>query len=188
MLSTPTTTDVGAVSCHPPKSILPAPPPSPFFRRASRTQIFGIRAVDRPPPLPEKPLPKSQPLPPPLPSPEKKIDPAKQILIIDRDVIPVVLDGLDHPNGGSPESATSTVRRRRSTVAPVLPRSTVQIFRYSIATSAPRHRYVSSTSSPRQRTVSSTVTAMSSEGPIATSSAGPTIGGPHLQRAPMPCH
>ncbi|KAL5987624.1 hypothetical protein ACLOJK_035374 [Asimina triloba] len=31
--STPTTIDVGAASCHPPKSILPAPPSSPFFRR-----------------------------------------------------------------------------------------------------------------------------------------------------------
>ncbi|KAL5980631.1 putative prolyl 4-hydroxylase 7 [Asimina triloba] len=29
--STPTTTDVGAASCHPPKSILPAPPPWSIF-------------------------------------------------------------------------------------------------------------------------------------------------------------
>ncbi|KAL5973459.1 hypothetical protein ACLOJK_030109 [Asimina triloba] len=29
--STPTTTDVGAASCHPPKSIFPAPPPWSMF-------------------------------------------------------------------------------------------------------------------------------------------------------------
>ncbi|KAL6012648.1 hypothetical protein ACLOJK_003137 [Asimina triloba] len=154
-----------------------------FFRRVSfglfKAHQSGIRAVDRPPPLPEKPLLKSQPLPPPLPSPEKKIDPAKQILILDRDVIPVVLDDLDHPNDGSPESATSTVRRRRrSTVAPVVPRSTVQIFPVL-------HRYVSATSSLRQqhskRTVSVTSSAQSAHtGPIATSSAGPAFGGPHF--------
>ncbi|KAL6002521.1 hypothetical protein ACLOJK_034454 [Asimina triloba] len=88
-----------------------------------------------------------------------KIDPANQILILDRNVIPVVLDGLDHPNDGSPESATSTVRRRRrSTVAPVVPQSTVQIFLVL-------HRYVSVTSSLRQqhsqRHVISTVSATS---------------------------
>ncbi|KAL6002580.1 hypothetical protein ACLOJK_034514 [Asimina triloba] len=42
-----------------------------------KTHQSGIRAVDRPPPLPEKPLPKSQPLPPPLPSPEKKVTPER---------------------------------------------------------------------------------------------------------------
>ncbi|KAL6008812.1 hypothetical protein ACLOJK_022038 [Asimina triloba] len=57
----------------PPRVILQSPScrrrhQSPFFRRVS-----GIRAVDRPPPLPEKTLPKSQSPPPPLPSPEKKI-------------------------------------------------------------------------------------------------------------------
>ncbi|KAL6008407.1 hypothetical protein ACLOJK_033917 [Asimina triloba] len=165
--STPTTTDVGAASCHPPKSILPAPPSWSIFPADPSFGLFkthqsGIKAVDRHPPLPEKPLPKLQPMPPPLPSPEKKIDPAKQILILDRDVIPVVLDGLDHPNGGSPESATSTVRRRRrSTVAPVVPRSTVQIFPVL-------HRYVSATSSLRQQHIISTVTATSSASPIAT--------------------
>ncbi|KAL5981046.1 hypothetical protein ACLOJK_028966, partial [Asimina triloba] len=148
-----------------------------------KTHQSGIRDVDWPPPLPEKTLPKSQPLPPPLPLPEKKIDPAKQILILDRGVVPVVLDGLDHPNGGSPESATSTIRRRRrSAVALVLPRSTVQIFparhRYVSATSSlrqqHRNRTVSATaqSAPHHRTVSSTVTAMSATG-SATSSAGP---------------
>ncbi|KAL5992894.1 hypothetical protein ACLOJK_013813 [Asimina triloba] len=132
----------------------------PFFRRVSfglfKAHQSGIKAVDRPPPLPEKPLPKLQPLPPPYPP--GKIDPTKQILILDRDIIPVVLDGLDHPNSGSPESATSTVRRRRrSTVAPVVPQSTV-------ATSSLRQQHskrtVSATSSaqsvPRQRTVSAT--------------------------------
>ncbi|KAL5985782.1 hypothetical protein ACLOJK_027769, partial [Asimina triloba] len=142
---------------------------------------FSGGAVDRPPPLPEKPLPKSQPLPPPLPSPEKKIDPAKQILILDRDVIPVVLDSLDHPNGGSTESATSTVRRRRrSTVAPVVPRSTVQIFPVL-------HRYVSATSSLRQQHSKRTVSATSAHSQQHVSEQSAVQSLPRQQRAP-PCH
>ncbi|KAL6007250.1 hypothetical protein ACLOJK_032746 [Asimina triloba] len=139
-------TDVGATSCYIQSPSCRRRHQSPFFRRVSfglfKTHQSGIRAVDRPPPLLEKTLPKSQPLPPP----EKKIDPVKQILNLDRDVIPVVLDELDHPTGSSPELGTSTVRWRRSTVLSGTPTEHCADF---FGTQAPRQQH-------SKRTVSAT--------------------------------
>ncbi|KAL5992046.1 hypothetical protein ACLOJK_012959 [Asimina triloba] len=115
-----------------------------------KTHQSGIKAVDRPPPLPENTLPKSQPLPlpPPLPSPEKKMH-RKGVGYLHSS-----LEKKEHRISGTPAEHCADFF---GTPAPRQQHSQRTVSATSVAQSA-----------PSQRTVT------------ATSSAGSTFGGPHF--------
>ncbi|KAL5975225.1 hypothetical protein ACLOJK_031904 [Asimina triloba] len=130
----------------------------PFFRRVSfglfKAHQSGIRAVDRPPPLPEKPLPKLQPLPPPYRRRRRKRS----------------RKGVGNLHS-SPEK-----KEHRSSGTPA-----EHCADFSGAPS-PRQRDVIITSSAHSTVTATSATgpATSSEGPLATSSEGPTFSGTHI--------